>query len=269
MKSILLHVYEDSGLESRMQAAFDLARAFESHITCLHAIPFEDYLAKDPFVVARLPEEFSEKMRVLREAFQARIEKRLRTEGLPWDWVHVDDLPATALIRWSILSDVTIVSMAGPALYRDEPRPVAGPVATGAEAAVLAVPEGLERLSTDAPAVLAWNGSPEAAAAMKAALPLLRLAPEVHLLEVEEKSPPYPKDLAARYLSRHGVKVQIQQRQRQHGRMSAVIEESAIELGAGLIVMGAYGHSRLRETLFGGVTRDLVTECRLPVLLAH
>jgi nucleotide-binding universal stress UspA family protein len=268
MKSILLHIYDDSGLESRLQAAFDLARAFEGHITCLHATPFEDYLAADPLVVAALPEEFSGKMRRLRLALQARVEERLRTEGVSWDWVHKDEVPAAALIQFSALSDVIVVSLSGPALYRDEPRAIGARVAVRARAPVLAVPEGLRRLETDAPVLVAWNGSAEAAAAMRMALPLLRLASDVHLLEVEEDSARYPRDLGARYLSRHGIEPEILQLPARGG-VADTIRRTADALGAGLIVMGAYGHSRLRELLLGGVTRSLVADCPVPLLLAH
>src|SRR5688572_32684778 len=82
MKSILLHVYDDTGLESRMQAAFDLARAFGGHITCLHSTPFEDYLRNDPLMATRLPAEVSRKMERLREELQTRVEERLRVEGV-------------------------------------------------------------------------------------------------------------------------------------------------------------------------------------------
>jgi nucleotide-binding universal stress UspA family protein len=268
MKSILLHIYDDSGLESRLQAAFDLARAFEGHVTCLHATPFEDYLATDPLVVATLPEEFSGKMRRLRLSLQERVETRLRTEGVSWDWVHKDELPSTALIQFSALADVIVVSLAGPALYRDEPRAIGARVAIRARAPVLAVPEGLRRLDTEAPVLVAWNGSPEAAAAMRMALPLLHLASDVHLVEVEEDVARYPRDLGARYLSRHGIEAEMVQLPARGG-VADTIRRAAVELGAGMIVMGAYGHSRLRELLLGGVTRDLVADSPVPLLLAH
>ena len=162
MQSILLHIYDDSGLESRLQAALDLARAFSGHITCLHATPLEDYLAVDPLVAAELPEEFSDKMRDLRLALQKRIEERLG--------VHVDDLISTALIRESVLNDIIVLSIASPASSRDEPRPLAAKVSTRAPAPVLAVPAALPRLRFERPGVVAWNGSPEAAAALKSAL---------------------------------------------------------------------------------------------------
>lgn len=269
MKSILLHVYDDTGFEGRLQAALDLARAFEGHITCLHATPLEDYLAADPWVAARLPEEFSDKMKHLRLELQAKIEERLRLDGASWDWIHRDELMSTALIRFSILADVVVLTLAERAVEKHEPRPLAAAVATGARAPVLAVPEGLERLDLGRPAVVAWNGTPECAAALRAAVPMLQLVPEVHLLEIEEVLPRYPRDLAARYLSRHDVRVEIIQRRPEDGGVAGTIRTASEELGAGLLVMGAYGHSRLREFLLGGVTRELVCESPIPLLLAH
>lgn len=268
MKSILLHIYDDTGLESRLQAAFDLARAFDGHITCLHSTPFEDYLQNDPLAAAYLPVDVSEKMKALREALQARVEERLRAEGVSWDWVHRDELPASSLARFSILSDIVVVSQADRAVFRDEPRPLAAAVATRGRAPVLAVHETLHRLKIGAPILVAWNGSPEAAAAMRAAVPLLRLASDVQLLEVEEKLAAYPRDMAAHYLARNGIEPEIVQC-RPEGSVADTIERAACALGAGMVVMGAYGRSRLREFLLGGVTRQMLAQCTLPLLLAH
>lgn len=91
MRSILLHVHDDAALESRLQAAFDLARAFNGHITCVHATPFEDYLATDPLVVSILPEEFSRKMKWKLHEVQIGIGARIEAETLAWDWIHVDE----------------------------------------------------------------------------------------------------------------------------------------------------------------------------------
>lgn len=268
MKSILLHIYEDDALESRLSAATDLARAFSAHLTCLHATPFEDYLALDPLVAAELPEEFSEKMKHRRVVLQSSVEERLRAEGMNWDWVHEDDLLSTSLVRHSTLADVVILSLAGPALMRDDARPLAAKVATSSRTPVLGIPQTLDRLRIGAPAIIAWNGSPEAAAAVKGAIPLLQRSARVQLLEVEERKSAYPKDRLARFLARHDVHVEIVERP-SVGSISQIIHEAAREAGAGLIVMGAYGHSRLRELLLGGVTRDLIVDSDVPLLLAH
>ena len=269
MKSILLHVHDDNAMMARLEAAFGLARAFGGHITCLHATPYEEYLVTDPLVVAALPEEFSGKMARLRREIQERLESRIAAEGVAWDWVHVDSPMSTALTRASMLADVVVASLGAPALLRQDPRPLASAVAVGGGAAVLGVPEGLDPLRLDRPALIAWNGSPEAAAALRAALPILRIVPEVQMVEVAERLPEYPSDGAARYLSRHGIGADIVQRPKLDGSVSAALEQAARELGAGLIVMGAFGRSRLVERLLGGVTRELGERSRLPLLMAH
>ena len=119
-----------------------------------------------------------------------------------------------------------------------------------------------------------WSGiqtseTAEHSSAARAAVPILKRASRVLLLEVEDKLPRYPRDLVARYLSRHDVHVEIVQRRPIKDRVSLAIVEAAAEAGAGLIVMGAYGHSRVREFLLGGVTRALIHNSPLPLLLAH
>jgi nucleotide-binding universal stress UspA family protein len=266
MKSILLHVGEDSGYETRLSAALDLARAFEGHITCLHVTPLEVYVATDPYFASVIPEEFYTDLAERRAKLQRRIEERLRREDVSWDWVHLNAPVSESLIRYSILSDVVVVTLGGGA---NEPTPsLPATVATGSRAPVLALPEQFTSIDLDAPVLIAWNGSPEAAAAARAALPLLKRS-QVLLLEVEEEQQGYPRDLVARYLSRHGVHVEIVQRPPIEGRVGLAIVEAAVEAGAGLIVMGAYGHSRLREFLLGGVTRALIHNSSVPLLLAH
>ena len=268
MKTILLHIYEDDALESRFSAALDLARAFSSHITCLHATPLEDYLAHDPLIAAELPEEFSEKMKKRRLALQSRVEERLRSEGVGWDWIHENDLLWTSLVRHSALADVVVLSLAGTAFMKRDPRPLAARVATHSRTPVLGIPPGVHRFDAEAPAIVAWNGSAEAAAAVKGAIPLLKRASRVQLLEIEERRAAYPKDRLARYLARLDVHVEILDRPRDR-RVSEIIHDAARDAGAGLIVMGAYGHSRLQELLLGGVTRNLVVDSEVPLLLAH
>ncbi|HLI14345.1 MAG TPA: universal stress protein [Alphaproteobacteria bacterium] len=117
---------------------------------------------------------------------------------------------------------------------------------------------------------VAWNGSVEAAHAASAALPLLGLARRVLLLSGSKGAPLEPSlDDVGVWLERHGVLAE-----RKHVRLKAwpigeqLVDEAANE-GADLLVMGAYGHTRMRETIFGGATRAVLNECRLPVLLAH
>ncbi len=115
---------------------------------------------------------------------------------------------------------------------------------------------------------LAWDGSSVALAAVRAALPLLREADVVDIVTVDA-----PDDMAghevAGMLDRHGIATDIFALPRGGRRVSEILARHASETGAGLIVMGAYGHSRMIESAIGGVTRDLSRAVPVPLFLAR
>jgi nucleotide-binding universal stress UspA family protein len=134
---------------------------------------------------------------------------------------------------------------------------------------VLMVPHGQRRLDLAGPALVAWNGSSEAAHALRLALPLLKGAGAVHLVEVNDDLTGLPASEAALWLARHGVAADVHEWPAKGRRASVALLHAATELGAAWLVMGAYGHSRLRETVLGGVTRELIASASLPLLMAH
>ena len=118
-------------------------------------------------------------------------------------------------------------------------------------------------------AVVAWDGGDEAALALRLAAPLLATAASVQVLTVEEKPSGLVAEDALRYLARHGVSAELVERQRE-GTTEATLAKAVADAGADLLVMGAYGRSRLREYLFGGVTRHFIADDAGPaLLLAH
>lgn len=121
--------------------------------------------------------------------------------------------------------------------------------------------------------LLAWNQSDEALAAAKAALPFLRQADSVDVTVIDpptqgsERSD--PGGLLCQFLVRHGIKATVTVLARSQSRISDVLASRALETGADMMVMGAYGHSRLREAVLGGATREVLEHARIPVLMAH
>lgn len=119
-------------------------------------------------------------------------------------------------------------------------------------------------------AIVAWDGSPTAAHAVREALPLLALASAVTVVTIGEKK---TADLAgadlATYLARHGLEVDIKAIANSTGDVGQTLLSFAADEGAGWLVMGAYGHSRLREFLLGGATRGILSSMTLPVFMAH
>ncbi|KIC32307.1 universal stress protein [Leisingera sp. ANG-S5] len=121
---------------------------------------------------------------------------------------------------------------------------------------------------------LAWDSSPAASRAAHAALPYLRHADEVVIgcfetSTSDQRGGEDPGTDAAVWLSHQGCKVTVSQFPGGGQDVGHGIQQRAREAGAGLVVMGAYGHSRLREAVFGGTTRTMIEQTDLPVLFAH
>ena len=121
--------------------------------------------------------------------------------------------------------------------------------------------------------VVAWNESDEAFAAIRKALPVLQAADRVDVVMVDPPShSPERSDPGGAIcvmLARHGIKAEVSILSRTLPRVSEVMTRFANDRDADLIVMGAYGHSRMREAILGGATRDMLEGAELPLLMAH
>jgi nucleotide-binding universal stress UspA family protein len=121
-------------------------------------------------------------------------------------------------------------------------------------------------------ALVAWNASREAARAVTDAIPLLREAQGVQIVAFDPEGAAHgeiPGADIGLYLARHGIKVTVSQQTAPDVDVGNQLLSRAAELGSDLIVMGGYGHSRLRELVLGGVTRTLLGSMTVPVLMSH
>ena len=272
MKSILLHISGDSSMEARMQVALDIARATGGHITCLQAVNYEVFAPGDFYgsaMAAAIP-----RIKEAAEELRAKLESDLANEDVSWEWYYTTGQPEAALLEQSALHDVILVGASD--IGADGlglPSRMAGSLALRAPIPVMVIPGNIKNFSVSAPALVAWNGSAEACVAMRGALPLLALCETVYLATVEEKSDRPRYDFApmegARYLSRHGIEAEVVEIPRGEAKVADTLFSAAQLRECGLIVMGAYGHSRLAELLLGGVTRRSLTNPQLPILMAH
>lgn len=270
MKSILLHIYDDDGLDDRLQVALDLCRAFDAHLTCLQVTPYNAYVSFEPLGGIYTQSMLLESVRAREDEVRNRIEGKLAHDDVRWDWVADDGPIVQKLVVSSALNDLIIVGQypgRGDAIA--PPLPIVDETAVEAACPVLVVPTGVARFDVLQPAVIGWNASPEAANAIRNALPFLRLAPKVYIVSVGEDGADIPQLSASAYLSRHGLVSELHTLPESSMRASAVLEKFATQYHAGYLVIGAYGRSRLRETLLGGVTRDLLRTSHIPLLLGH
>lgn len=140
-------------------------------------------------------------------------------------------------------------------------------------APVLVVPEQAKPMTETKRILVGWNESAEALSAVRKAMPFLKTAESVHVVVID---PPRhgpdrsdPGGLLCQMLARHGVICEVNVLSKSLPRTSDVLMRHAEDIDADLLVMGAYGHSRFRETILGGATRDILETADRPVLMAH
>jgi nucleotide-binding universal stress UspA family protein len=138
---------------------------------------------------------------------------------------------------------------------------------------VLVVPDTLDPAPNPKRVVIGWNESSEAMRAIRAALPLLKRAERVQVVVID---PPRhgpnrsdPGGMLSEFLSRHGIKTEIDVLAKTMPRVSDVMMRHVADTDADLVVMGAYGHSRFREAILGGATRNMLEQVGVSVFMAH
>ena len=167
-------------------------------------------------------------------------------------------------------SDLTII---GPDLLRQPA--LRTPALSGAlfqsGRPTLLVPPGARATLHPHKVVLAWDGGIEAVRAAREAITVMASAVDVHLTIVDGDAPELTKSLPQAniiaYLARHGITVMIDRLRREGGTVADILKRHAVEISADMIIMGAYGHSRLRERLFGGVTKSMIDTSQIPIFM--
>ncbi|NWK96950.1 universal stress protein [Sphingobium lactosutens] len=271
MKSVLLHIHDDRGADSRLQAACDIARACNAHVQCVQVTPMPDLIAPDIYAGSGFAPTIAAELHAIDEAFRARVESRLDREDIAWDWRQVDGDSIGGLLSAARLADLIVATLPeGRRTDSLDPLPIVADLALGGRTPVLAVPQAARGVAIIGRALVAWDGSAESCAALRAAVPLLRLAETVDIVTVEEASKAaFPATGAPEYLARHGIKSQLYSWPRKERPIEIALREAIDSLHADWVVMGAFGHSRWRELIFGGVTRAMLRTARVPLLLAH
>ena len=270
MHSILLHIHDDDCLEARLQAALDIVRTFGGHLTCVQAIPFDVMAPGD--IYGSGAAELVPILRENAEKLQQRVEARLAAEGVAWDWVQDFDAAGHMLLAYAALADLIVLGASEPRGGKGASS-LAGQVALHAQTPVLAVPAGTRGFDAAVPAMVAWNGSIEASHALRAAVPLLKRSASVQLVTVEEvrevRAYDLPPTEGGEFLSRHGIACEMVAIPLRDGSAQDALRHAAEVRKVGCIVMGAYGHTRLRETVLGGATRGLLAHSPVPLFLCH
>jgi nucleotide-binding universal stress UspA family protein len=274
--TLLVYVENDGDLNGKVRVATGLADRFQSHMLGVAA-----WMPRPPFVVEGVvvdPEPAENEIREMKaalekhgERFKAAAEAGRRQVGRQVEWRSALEFPTEFVARQSRSADLIVIGRDrlpyDPYRFTD-----AGALILRAGRPVLMVPPGVQSLAVKRVAI-AWKDAREARRAVQDALPFLHLANEVIILEAcevgsEQDAQQGLKDVA-NYLARHRITVVAERVRPVDGTASNTLLRLVEEQSVDLIVAGAYGHSRLGEWVFGGMTQDLLTKSPVCCLFSH
>jgi nucleotide-binding universal stress UspA family protein len=265
MKNVLLLIHDDDGQEARLQAALDLTRAMDGHLSCIDVSLF-------PMVTGYYYGAGAEAMLMDSElqrerANKAKLEVRLEHEDVPWDWADATGNFTDAILGAAVLADIVVLNRALDHFPFSSRGDATSSILTNVRMPVLAVPDNLSRLQLKR-VLVAWDGQASIAATLRACVPLLALAEAVEIFTVRDGTEGMEPAAAASYLSRHGIHASVLTIETQTCDVDEHIKIESGNFNADYVLMGAYSRGRLVET-FGGVTKRMLTTAKLPLIMGH
>jgi nucleotide-binding universal stress UspA family protein len=270
--TLMVHVDVDAELGSRVRIAADLAERFEAHLIGIGGwAPMSVFLAEEAKIDPAPTEPHLQDMKSLLDLKGQQFCAAVGSGGRHVGWRSVLDFPTDAIAREARSADLVIV---GNISENRDPFRALDPVSLILKAGrpVLVVPKEIHSLTAKRVAI-AWKDVREARRAVRDALPLLQRAESVMIIEVVEpgegdRGPERLRDVAT-YLERHGIKIIAERQSPAAVTVSDALLRTVHDENIDLVVAGAYGHSRLGEWVFGGVTHDLLARSPVCCLFSH
>lgn len=271
IRDLIVYVDESAGDDSLIDIATGLARRDAAQLTGIFPVPpMRLPLGYDPIMFEPLWQQWRDEADLAAARCHQRYETRTAAAGIQGGWLVATGGPDAAMLHARYV-DLAVVARAKPETP-DGTTVTAADLAIDSGRPVLMVPPG-GPATVGRNAVVAWKPTREAVRAVNDALALLEPGAKVTVLVVDPGDAPdhgeEPGADIAAHLARHRMEVTVEVASSGRLDPGATLLRRAAELGADLLVMGAYGHSRLRERVLGGVTRDILRTAPLPVLLAH
>lgn len=274
-KTILTYLPSPDHVKRIFPVAKGLATAQDAHIVGLHVMPaIRMYSGAEVPIPAEVYERQREVFRDQAMATKVAFDDAVAVSGVRSDWRCSDTFEpdvSRAIIENALSADVVVME-------QDVPEPLdlgwdlASTVVLDSGRPVLIVPVNYSGDEFGKRVIIGWNGSREASRAAFDALPLLAHAESVSILSINPSSSDQrgrfaPGEELAIALNRHGISAQVEV---VSGRSTTDELIKQVEAhSADLMVMGCYGHSRFREAVMGGATRDVLAKMKVPVLMAH
>jgi nucleotide-binding universal stress UspA family protein len=273
IKEIAVHLTGSHEDGNRLAFATGLGTLFDAHVTGLLVNELPDtILAADATMAPVLAELIEEGKARARQA-AARLEADFERTGVAHELRQLDVYPyeiGTKLAEEVRLCDLVVATR--PYGDRAKQHHIEETVLFSSGRPCVFVPPGHAVAPTLETVLVAWKNTREAALALAGAMPILQKARAVTVAIVEEHAAEEDREAPeadiATYLGRHGVRCDVRLLDGWTDAGAAILAD-AVTVDADLIVMGAYGHSRLRERVFGGATRHVLAHAPIPVLASH
>ena len=275
LQSLVVHADAGPHAEMRLRIARSLAQRHDAAMTAVYAAtPAAAQLPVtiESAAIGPLYTLLADVDRARREDAKARFEAIRAAAGAPMAWEGAEGLaPFRSFARRALLADLLVLGQ------HDGGAPDVGVPADFVESVLmqsgtpaLVVPYVPVQSTLGTCALIAWKETAASARALRAALPLLEFANEVHVAswhgDDEDETDP---DAVAAFLGRHGIASRVRRAPAKGDEVGDRLLSLAAEVSADLLVMGCYGHSRARELVLGGATRTVLRSMTLPVLMAH
>lgn len=274
-KTVLVHLDRGPRSAERLELGFSLADTFDAHLVGLFALStsmIPSYALAEAGVMVRDAESRrrAEATKDAAAAFRLAATRHARVRA-EWRASTRDVLDAVRVsARYSDL--VVLGQSDGDSEVAGVSKDLVDELVLSAGRPVLVVPYAGTFKRVGRRVLIAWNASQEAARAVTDALPMLARAEAVEVTAFEPQTADHgdiPGADISLYLARHGVKVTAAQQRGEGVDVGSQILSRAADFDADLIVMGAYGHARVRQLVLGGVTRTLLQSMTVPVLMSH
>ena len=271
-KTLLVHYDAGRTAAARLETAIQIAGLFDAHVICLYALgiyprPSGAFEAGQLLIDAQ--KRAQEQML---SAARAGYDECVRRTGYKKiEWRQSADDALTAVPQLALSTDLLVIGQKNEEWSSGVAKDFEQRILLAASKPVLAVPYTYEHKPVGRRILVAWNASREAARAVGDAMPLLERAAHVQvaLFRQEPRQGEEPgADLIA-HLKRHGVKAALSRHDASDIDVGNLLLSTAFDAQADLIVMGAWGHTRLAELVLGGVTRTILGSMTVPVLMSH
>ena len=277
-KTVLVHLNDERRAAHMLDYAVPFAQAHQAHLIGLFVVPLPVVLNEWPDIaIAEMIEAQRKAYRDEGARIAAVFKDKTSEMTRPSEWRLIESQYATAaeaLVQHARLADIAIAPQADRGWHLTHTLDCAESAIMESGRPVLVIPNAGEASPEPSRVTVAWNGKREATRAVFDALPIIAKAGRADVVWIDPRpgsaaAGDLPGSDLAVMLARHGVQTEAKSVAAADESVGSALKDEVRRSGSGLLVMGAYGHSRLRELVLGGATRNIMQSMTVPVLFSH